>query len=281
MGTDLTYAVLDGIALRQASLSDDALDPVLRRELINAEVDRIWEEFKGDPFYRFSTPLVIGPDVEFLSGKTAPNNGEIVTLNPTTRSVIRQTGTFVAGSLLVYTKWRSAGDLILSQLVLRLLSSGQAVYYELIAGTEEAYVAGSDQCSVTLIRSLSVATADFSPRYFDRILSIKDDVARTTQRAFDQVFDANEFAELTLSPTKGRRVAYYHRAGAIDFFIPTSGLALGTVAVEYAGRPGRYTKETEDESILIPRERTAALIGAVTAAFQKMTTASKGAPSAS
>lgn len=281
MGNDLTYSVLDGIALRQASLPDDALDPVLRRVLIDAEVDRLWEEYKDDPFYRFTTLLALAPDVEFLADLFPPNNGVIAGIRTSDQTILRLIGSFQAGSLVDLTLWNASSELITMRALLRLLSSGPLATYEVLAGTVVNFTPGGTQrASVTVIRSLSAASADFSPLYFDRILAVKDDVTRSTQVAFDEVTDPTIFSDLVLSPTKSRRVAFYRRAGAIDFFVPASGPALGVVTVQYAGRPGRYTKATENETILIPRERNAVLIAAVTAAFQKSAVKPKEAPAA-
>lgn len=289
MGNDLTYAVLDGIALRQASLPDDALDPVLRRELINAEVDRLWEEYRGDPFYRLNATLVAGPDTERLtSGSgTVPGTavvysavaGTITALSAT--GITRSSGSFHSGALLAITFMRNAGGVVgVTNVFATVVQGGATAGIAVVEGVLPTFNPATDGVVVIVLRSSSTLSADFSPRYFDRVLSVKDNATRPTQGVFDEITDAGVFAELALSPTRSRRAAFYRRAGAIDFFVPPAGPALGIVTVEYAGRPGRYTKESEDETILIPPERNAVLIAAVTAAFAKMGALPKGATTA-
>lgn len=275
----LTFAELDAVALRQAALTDNSLDPALRRELINAALDTLWEEFKADPFYRQSALLVIAPDVEHLAGGTLPNLGTFLGLNATAHTMIRGTGSFTAGSLMVFTKWRTSTSLITSQFLGRVLVSGLVSSYELIAGSEESFNAGGlDQAAVTLIRGLSTKSAAFDPLNFDRIVTVRDDAARPTQVSFDPIADRREFDDLALYRRKGSRVAYYHRASAIDFFVPAGAPALAQVSVEYVGRPNRYTLQTAAEEVLIPPQRIAALIAAVAAAFSSGTT--QGGPKA-
>jgi len=278
VANDLTYVVLDGIALRQASLSDDALDPVLRRELVNAEVLRLWEEFKDDPFYRFTATLAVASDTEILRGGTGQIPATTVLYAGTSiitafseTSITRSSGVFPTGALLAITFMRNlAGTVGVGAVYARVVEGGATARIEVIAPSfADTFNVATDGLTVHVLRSQSALSSDFSPQYFNRILQVKDNVPRATQGSFDQFATAEEFAEIAFSPTKSKRVAYYHRAGAIDFFVPATGPALGVVSVEYAGMPGRYTKETETEAILIPPQRNALLIAAVTAAFAK------------
>ena len=278
MKNNLTYAVLDQLALARAGASIDAIDPILRRETINALVFSLWEKRKDDPFYRFTSTLAIASDTESLcrTGGTIPGSpiamaGSPIITGFTATTITRSSGSFPVGALLALTLLRRSGASYGTVTgFAKVITGGPTATFQLLSGFMDTYNPADDGLMVAVLRSQSAISSDFSPVYFDRIVRVYDNKTRPTQGDFDAVLSGEDFAGLKFLRTMGSRVAYYHRGTSIDFFLGASAPSLGVVSVEYAGKPGLYTTTTADNDIFLHPEDNAALIEQCVAVFTTM-----------
>lgn len=274
MKNNLTFGQLDYLCMKAAgNLNESDIFKGVRQGYINSRLMKVYALLIGlnDPFYNRTTSLTVAADQERLADFTT-NGGIITAINSTTKTIVRSSGVFVAGSIVAVTIYELAGTgIVVAQWIARITTGGATGTYTVLSGADATYLLADHGATVTVIKSLSVSTADLSGTYFRSIVRITDPNYTTTPgakvRLFDRIEDPQVFYNLDKDPFAKDRIAWYLRGDTVDFFVGSTANAMGTPTAEYQGKPGVFTDSTVDDVIDLPPEYNQVLIDEVTTAY--------------
>lgn len=263
----LTFRQLETECLRMARVSASEIDPALRQVVINNAQYRNYEarEAIDEPFWQETITLTVSADQKFL--KDAVTNGGIITAIGSD-AIMRNSGLFVAKSLLSITIALKETGAFVAQWLARVTSGGATAVIQTISGTPVTFNSTLHTCYVNVIKTLSTSTTDLSGNYIKSILKISDDQGTGgKERLFDLFTDARAYAEAWDDPNNSKRIVCLHYGETIDFTIGTDATGLGIVQALIKGKPTIFTDATIDNLINSPPESNPVLCDEIAAQF--------------
>jgi hypothetical protein len=267
----LTFLALESLCRREAGISEDQVDPAARRFIVNNKMMKIYQMLDGlnDPFYDRSTALTVAADQELLKD-TAVNSGIVNAIDSSAKTITRNTGTFVAGSIVSITLWTASTGVIVGEWLARITVGGATATYVKIGSGTEFTLTGSQGASLIVVKTLSTTTIDMSSFYVKDVLKVYDDAAAASaERTFRRIADPVIFGEAHRDPLYDSEVLYHQRGDDLMIFKGTSATALGNVSMQYRTKPTVYTSANETSEALIPPENNQMLIDEVVASFMQ------------
>lgn len=132
----------------------------------------------ADPSYWESAPLTITADQENLSD-TVNSGGTITSINASTSTIVRSTGSFTVGSVLAiaYGDVAASTGAIVEQFIVRITSSGASATFTLLSGTAVTFNASAHSASVQVLKSQNLSTSDISGIRYDRVVAVQSSTA--------------------------------------------------------------------------------------------------------
>src|SRR5208283_5015842 len=235
----LTWAQLDSQCRKQSgNITDSDIMPATRQGYLNSKMMKIYALLDGvnDPWYNRSTTLTAAADQEQLYD-AANNAGNITALDATAKTITRNIGVFVAGSIIsVAEVWVATSQITNSFIGLITIGGATATFTILKGGITT--LSASYGLSVLVLKSSSQVACDISTLYVKDFLSIYDNAYASTPgqiRVFDLLKDANRFYQRSLDVDAIKRIAAYQARDTVYLFIGSAANALGTISAEYRG----------------------------------------------
>lgn len=281
----LTFNQLDSMVMHQAGISDSDIVPDVRQAYINDKLMKIYRFVDGlnDPWYNRTATLTVAADVSFYvernsvsipTGATAVMDS--ISVNQDGEVECEAAGvTFVAGSLVNIVMTDVDG--LWSKVCLVRITIGSTGGFTgtivtgsfFAAGFSTLFSEGDYKICISVVKSLSVTVFDISSMYVKNVVRIFDDQDTGNKpRIFRKVTDANVFATIHRDPFVQKEISWYHRGDTLEFF-KGSGVttAIGTVTMEYRGKPNLFTDASGNTTIDIPPEDNQMLQDEVLAVF--------------
>ena len=212
MQNPLTNAQLDFQCLKKAHLTSDSLKIQTRQPLFNTYLYKAYGylDAVNHPFYNKTTVLTVAADQEQLYD-AANNAGNITALDATAKTITRNIGVFVAGSIISVAEVLVATSQMVNSFIGLITIGGATATFKILSGGITT-LSASYGLSVLVLKSQSGASADLDAHgiYFKKILAVYDGNFTTTpgryNRDFDILTDEHAFANLSLDFGKQKRV---------------------------------------------------------------------------
>ena len=274
MQNNLTFGALDALCMRQAGgLTSNDIDILIRQNYINVKLMKLYRALDGlnDPWYNKSSVVTVSTtDQSYL--KDSGQSGTITGLTVSSSTItLAGSTTFVAGQLLNITLVLKADGTLVNHCIARVITGGTTATATILSGSMITYVSATHHLTIIGISSYSATTIDMSGIYFKDIVRIYDDKYTATAGQKNRVFtpykDAQFFGSLSVNPQKVYSVAWYQRGDTVELFVGSSAISLGTITMEYRGKPSLYTDATMGNYVDIPPEQNDILIDDVIASF--------------
>lgn len=265
----LTFQQLDYQVLHSVGIPDDGIELAIRQSYINSKLMKIYGLLDGinDPFYNFVQTIVQTADVSLLKDFTC-SSGTITAIDASANTITcSAASTFSVGQIVVVAIADATGAPLLWSWVAYISSinaNGTVGTYVVISGTDGSL--GSDIGSVAIIKSFSSATLSLATYYVKDVVRIWDG-SGSSIRLFKRIKDPNIFTKLVKDPFTTAEVYWYHRGDTIELLVGSTASALGTIQVEYRGKPNQYIDATASTLISLPPEHNQALIDEVAASY--------------
>lgn len=259
MKNTLTFRLLDSALLHKAHLNENDVIPALRVQMINNKLFKIYRLLDGlnDPWYhKQSLSVTVAGDVEFIP------TASITSYTASTNTIVRATGTWKLGETLACVINNGSGVLVASFIGIVASGAGTATAVLNIIGTDADK--GANVMNVVNYKSPAAAVIDISAIYLKDVLKIYDNgYTGGKVRIFTPIKDPAIFAVLHRDPYFDGRVAYFHRGDTIELYVGPSATALGTVNVEYRGKPTPCADFDTDVLVDLPPEENQVLMDEV------------------
>jgi len=265
----LTFRQLDFALLKQIKLTEGDIPRLTRQTYINNKLMKIYSlmNMVNDPFYKRIATLTVAADQERLADNNI-NGGVIVSINSVTSTIVRNAGSFVAGSLIDVIIGDPTTGLISYQFKGRITTGGASAIFEVISGTAGSATAPGSFIAVNVTKSLSSTSVDLSAMYIHKIMRVWDG-AVGSERGFFLYTDGRAFTEVARDPDMDSEVCAYHRGDTLELKPGDTATAIGVTQAEYRGKPALYTDATENNEIDLPPEQNQILMDEVMAEFLK------------
>lgn len=264
----LTFKVLDYQVMKRLKLAVNDIPLTARQSYVNNALMKLYALLEGlnDPFYNFTTTLTVAADLELLKDNSM-SGGTIDLLNATSNTIRRTSGTFVAGSIVAITIGGVTPEpYVTNQALVRIATGGATATFTIISGTVATFVPTTNSVSAVVLKTLSSTTVDLSAMYVKEVRRVWDGSAGS-ERIFHLLTDGRRFADLQNDPDFAAEVAAYHRGDTLELKKGSSAAALGTVQMEYRGKPNTYTDATAANEVLLPPEYNEMLMDEVQASY--------------
>lgn len=264
----LSFRQLDSALIHKAALNESDIVPALRIAYINNKLMKIYRLLDGlnDPWYHKQSLAV---------SVAAEISNQALTFTGTT-VVVRTTGTWKLGEIFTLVATDGTGTIVVD--VVGIITGGAGTVngtFTVLKGTPVD--TGSAAATTGMIfGSPNLSTIDLSALYVKNITRLWDNgYTGGKERIFTEIKDPQIFAVLHRDPFFDTRVAWYHRGDSVLLYVP-SGITLGTVNMEYRGKPVPCTDFDTDVYVDIPPEDNQVLMDEVLAEY--LTHAGKPVP---
>ena len=269
----LTNKQLDFQCLHKALCGDDDLAPQDRQPLFNTILYEAYAilDAVNHPFYDKTTTLTVAADQELLYD-AANSSGVISALDAVANTITRNDGhSFVAGSI-ISVAMATNHPLIYDSFIGMITLGGMTASFIVLSGTATT-LTSSYALSCAVIRSQSALSANLDTQgiYFKKILSVYDGNFTTTpneyQRKFDIMTDNGAFVNRPLDMGVQKRVACLLLGTTLKFSVGLLANPLGTVSMDYRGKPAIYSDATAGNKVDFPPEEMGYLTAKLTMAY--------------
>lgn len=260
----LTFRQLDSALIHKAGLNENDIPPTLRQLYINDKLMKIYRLLDGlnDPWYHKQLlALSVGTDVEFLV------DYNISSYSAGTHSIIRTSGVWKVGQVLSVVLYDTLGGVIASWVgIVSTVTAGILATLNIVAGTDQNK--STHQMVVTVLLSPTNNLIDLSNTYLKNIVRIYDNAyVGGKTRIFSPISDPAIFSVLHRDPFFDNRVAFFHRGDSVELYVGPTATALGTVNMEYRGKPTPCSDFDTDVLIDIPPEDNQVIMDEVLAEY--------------
>jgi hypothetical protein len=268
----MTFAQLERACLAKAGISENDIIPELRMMLINNKLMRAYRLLDGlnDPWYH-KQALAVSVASGVVIKSTA--SGHAIVVDGTTNTISATGITWNLGEMFVVDT-PDAGN---TKMFIGRIVDGEGTalgVYEVVAGTEFSV---TEYGAVMVLRSASATVIDLSALYVKDIIRVWDNAyTGAKERLFMEIKDSRLFSSLHRDPFYNAEVAYFQRGDSVELFKGSTATALGTVNVEYRGKPALFTAATSTSFIDFPPEDNQILMDEVLVEF--MMSANKEVP---
>lgn len=253
----LTFRALDSALLHKAGLNENDVIPALRATMINGKLMKIYRLLDGlnDPWYHKNTTVSSGADN--LVGKDSGGAYTLSAVDATTDYLTKSSTGWSVGQLFTASFYNASSGARVCDFV-GIITSVVATtqgFYSVITGSDSGMTLTGTRYTITEIKGPSTNVIDLSSTYVKDLLRIYDNgYTGGKVRLFTPIKDPAIFAVLHRDPYFDGRVAYFHRGDSVILYVGTSAAALGTIQMEYRGKPTPCTDFDSDVYIDIPPE---------------------------
>jgi len=286
----LTFRQLDSALVHKAGLNENDIVPNLRIAYINNKLMKIYRLLDGlnDPWYhKQSLAVTAGSDIVEVKVNRAGQSSSTV-LCTATGMIITATQPWKLGEIFVLcrSEWdhdASPTPQNTSKAFVGRVTAidNTAPYYtctfEVIGGTTpgaadylwdtvgSGYYTAFDLIKIQSPSTLIISLASL---YVKDILRIWDNAyTGGKNRIFTEIKDPQIFSNLHRDPFFDKQVAWFQRGESVELYVGTTATALGTINIEYRGKPTPCTDFDTDVYIDIPPEENQVLMDEVYAEY--------------
>ena len=271
----LTNKQLDFQCLKKALCSDDDIDALVRQPLFNTVLYEAYSllDAVNHPFYDKTTTLTVSTDTEILAD-AAVNGGVISAMDMTAKTITRNdANSFIAGSTIYVAESlvASPGSITGAFIAMIIMGGTTATFVVISGGATTLSSALGLSVLVQRSQALLAANLDTQGIYFKKILSVYDGYFTTTlneyPRKFDLMTDNGAFVNRPLDMGAQKRVACLLLGTTLKFSVGLLANPLGTVSMDYRGKPAIYSDATAGNQVDFPPEEMGYLTAKLTLAY--------------